>query len=45
LAGDLKGAGAFLSVTEPAVFLVSWSDVTEERRLVAEEGTFSKKTW
>jgi hypothetical protein len=45
LAGDLKGVGAFLSVTEPAVLLVSWSDVTEERRLVAEEGTFSKKTW
>jgi hypothetical protein len=46
LAGDLKGVGAFLSVTEPAVpSCFPWSDVTEERRLVAEEGTFSKKTW
>lgn len=31
---------------EPAVtFGFPWSDVTEERRLVAEEGSFSKKTW
>lgn len=37
----------FLSLLNRASrpLFVSWSDVTEERRLVAEEGLFSKKTW